>query len=624
MSAQEQKTILVVDDEEPVALAQENALRRLGYRCLVAHSGEAAIERATNDPEIALVLMDVDLGKGIDGREAARRILAVRNLPIVFMSSHPERRNPVAPGLPTFRYVPKNSGDVDMQASIEAAFELFVSHQEARKSEEWQRLILEAVPVAIYVSPLDPATDASWVSGDIEKVTGFTPGEYLAAKDFWRQRLHPDDRERVLASYKAPAAGTEVVLEYRWQCRDGNYKWFHDQAKQKHTPRGIEYFGILMDISERKRAEERLHDSETRYRRLFEAAQDGILILDAATGTITDVNPFLTEMLGYSADEIRGKMIWELGLFRDIIANQANFLELQQKGYIRYEDLPLESADGRRHHVEFVSNVYQVNRQQVIQCNIRDISERKKAENLVRTRLRLVEFAAGHTLAELLQRTLDEVCALTDSPIGFYHFVDPDQVTLTQQGWSTRTLQEFCTATPKGAHYNIEEAGVWVDCIRQKKPVIHNDYAALCHRKGLPEGHAQVRRELVVPIFRDEKIVAVLGIGNKEQEYTDKDIEFVTYFADVAWEITQHKLVEKALEEERIQLRKALDEVRTLRGIIPICANCKQIRDDQGFWSEVESYISSHTDARFSHGICPECRKKLYPDYPDNTQEGES
>jgi PAS domain S-box-containing protein len=140
------------------------------------------------------------------------------------------------------------------------------------------------------------------------------------------------------------------------------------------------YTAIVRDITERKQAEEKLIVSETRYRRLFEAARDGILILDAGTGMIVDVNPFLVEMLGFSFEEFQGKKIWELGFFKDIVANQTNFLELQQKEYVRYEDLPLETVNGRRIEVEFVSNVYQVNHHKVIQCNIRDITERKRAE----------------------------------------------------------------------------------------------------------------------------------------------------------------------------------------------------------------------------------------------------
>ena len=124
-----------------------------------------------------------------------------------------------------------------------------------------------------------------------------------------------------------------------------------------------------------------MHASEIRYRRLFESAKDGILILDAETGQIDDVNPFLIELLGYTHDQFFSKAIWDIGFFKDIIANRENFLELKEKKYIRYDDLPLETADGRKISVEFVSNVYQEDHHNVIQCNIRDITDRKRASN---------------------------------------------------------------------------------------------------------------------------------------------------------------------------------------------------------------------------------------------------
>jgi len=120
--------------------------------------------------------------------------------------------------------------------------------------------------------------------------------------------------------------------------------------------------------------------SELRYRRLFETAQDGILILDFTTGQIEDANPFLTQLLGYSREELVGKRLWEIGAMLDKKSSIEAFAVLQDKGYIRYEDLPLMTKDGAIINVEFVSNAYGVNGDRVIQCNIRDITERKRIE----------------------------------------------------------------------------------------------------------------------------------------------------------------------------------------------------------------------------------------------------
>jgi PAS domain S-box-containing protein len=144
-------------------------------------------------------------------------------------------------------------------------------------------------------------------------------------------------------------------------------------------------------------ADDALRASELSYRRLFEAAQDGILILDVGTGRITDVNPFLVKLLGFPRNEMVGKTVGELSPFKDLVSNQAMLERLQEHGYVRYENLPLETIDGRHIAVEFVSNVYEAGDKKVIQCNIRDITDRKKAELLVNQELefRVVERTAS-------------------------------------------------------------------------------------------------------------------------------------------------------------------------------------------------------------------------------------
>jgi PAS domain S-box-containing protein len=146
---------------------------------------------------------------------------------------------------------------------------------------------------------------------------------------------------------------------------------------------------------ERQSADRALKASEMRYRRLFETAQDGILILNADTGQIDDVNPFLTELLGYPREELLGNKLWEIGPFKDTKASKAEFKKLQLEAYVRYDDLPLETSDGRSINVEFVSNVYQANGSKVIQCNIRDITKRKQAEARLQLQSTALEAAAN-------------------------------------------------------------------------------------------------------------------------------------------------------------------------------------------------------------------------------------
>ena len=135
---------------------------------------------------------------------------------------------------------------------------------------------------------------------------------------------------------------------------------------------------------------EDLQYSELRYRRLFEAARDGILILDAETGRIEDANPFMTELLGYSIKQLLGKELWEIGVFKDIEHSKLAFRQLQQDGVIRYEDLPLVTIGGLRREVEFVSNLYKEDGRYVIQCNIRDITDRKRLERQLEEQARHV------------------------------------------------------------------------------------------------------------------------------------------------------------------------------------------------------------------------------------------
>ncbi|HEU4522733.1 MAG TPA: PAS domain S-box protein, partial [Thermoanaerobaculia bacterium] len=205
----------------------------------------------------------------------------------------------------------------------------------------------------------------------------------------------------------------------------------------------------IRDITERVEATTALRASEERYRRLFETAQDAILILEEASGKIMDANPFVMNLLGYSLDELVGKELWEIGLFSDRDQSRAAMSDLQKSGYIRYEDMPLQTKRGQRVEVEFVSNSYMVGDLKVIQCNIRDITDRKWAEEAARVsgvRFRFLAEAmpimiftatpdgridyVNRQLTDFTGMTSEEICA-----VGNLTFADADGFKEHSQRW---------------------------------------------------------------------------------------------------------------------------------------------------------------------------------------------
>ncbi len=291
-----------------------------------------------------------------------------------------------------------------------------------------------------------------------------------------------------------------------------------------------------------------IRESENRYHALFDHSPDGIVIVDPETTRFIDFNDQACRQLGYSREEFGSLHLVEIECSESVDAVSAHIQRIIRDGSDEFDTkLVTRQGDARITHVK--AQFTNIRGKYVYHCIWRDITKEKKEEQLLQARLHLIEFGYTSRLDELLTETLDKVEELTGSQIGFYHFLQDDQRTLTLHAWSTRTSKDFCRAEGGGSHYDIDKAGVWVDCIHQRKPVVHNDYAALPHRKGMPPGHAGVIRELVVPIFRSDRIVGILGIGNKASDYTEEDTEIVSRFADLSWDIAERKQVQESLLE---------------------------------------------------------------------------
>ena len=318
---------------------------------------------------------------------------------------------------------------------------------------------------------------------------------------------------------------------------------------------------LEMQNEELKRANALVEETRNRYVHLYEFAPIGYLTFDE-NGMVLEANLTVAVQLGIE----RGILIKRP--FQDFIvpADRDKFRYHLNKVITSKKrqscEIGLMTKSGSDFHA-LLDTLFMLDSagKKLCRTTATDITERKRAESLVNVRLSLLEFAASHSSEELLQKTLDEIGQFTNSPIGFLHFVESDQKTLSLQAWSTRTLAEFCTAEGKGAHYPIEKAGVWVDCVHEKRPIIHNAYSTLLHRKGLPNGHPPVIRELVVPIMRSNRVVAILGIGNKPEDYTQQDIVVASYLADVAWEIAMRKFAEEELEKAYKKLYSVFESI---------------------------------------------------------------
>lgn len=254
------------------------------------------------------------------------------------------------------------------------------------KSEEHLRYALQAAAAGAWDWDIR-SDDVVW-SPENYKLYDVDPAQGPPRYADWESRLHPEDRDRVNVYARGVLEGqqAEFRMEFRVVSREGTVRWLLGLGRVEYDGDGqpLRMSGLNLDLTDRKRKETVLKISETRYRRLFESAKDGILILDSRTSTITHANPFIAELLGYSLEEMQGKELWQIGLFLDAEASKKAMQELQEKGYIRYEDLPLQTKAGRRIHVEFVSNRYDEDGEAVIQCNIRDISDRKRLEESLR------------------------------------------------------------------------------------------------------------------------------------------------------------------------------------------------------------------------------------------------
>ena len=374
----------------------------------------------------------------------------------------------------------------------------------------------------------------------------------------WIELWAPEDQHCVREAVNAARHSAPGHFQAYCPSESGTPRWWDVLISPicHGTGSPMQLLAVSRDITEQKQTTQLLHDSREQYQMLFHKMLNGFalcrMMYDEGRPVdfqYLDVNLAFETITGLK--DVVGKRVSELipGIqeanpelfeFYGRVADTGNPESLES--YLPGLDLWL-SIEAHSPAKGTFAAIFE------------DTTEHRREESILSAHQRLMEFAVAHDLPSFLQKTLDEVTAITHSTVGCYYLVDQDQKTLSWQAGSPHTVNGQNTAKEPCSHPPIEKAGVWVDAIRTREPVVHNDLSRLTARKSLLEGHCDVLRELVVPIVRGDLIVAILGVGNKPIPYDEPDVRIVTYFADVAGEIAEHKAIEIALAQGEKRFR---------------------------------------------------------------------
>lgn len=432
---------------------------------------------------------------------------------------------------------------MDVTASRELANRL------AATEERWS-FALQGAGLGVWDWNLDTG-EVFW-SKDWLGMLGYGEGELTPTPEVWRALLHPEDRDRVEAyaqAFMADSVG-RYELEFRLRHRQGQWLDILSRATLARdadgrviSPRRL--VGTHLDLTERKALQRTIEVAGLRYEAMRETTPIGFCVV-SPEGHILEVNDTYCRQTGYSRAELENLSLIDLDALETHEQSSARIARIMSSGAERFETQQ-RRKDGQLWHVE-VTVSYSTLEGGRFFCFLHDISVRKREQRLIELRQRLLEMLPQGDQDQLLRFALDVAEELTDSQIGFLHFVLPNQQEIALQVWSSRTLAEMCSAEGGGRHYPISQAGVWADCIHQRRPLIHNGYAQLPHRKGLPEGHAPMLREATVPLIVDGQVQAVIGVGNKACDYHDGDLDVLRQILEMVMDFAERIKVGQRLE----------------------------------------------------------------------------
>jgi PAS domain S-box-containing protein len=437
-------------------------------------------------------------------------------------------------------------------------------------TEERRRALFEAVldPILVFEQESGLIVECNQAA---EQYFGRPRSELLALRQCALQPRGCEGREGVSGSFAQLLAGAGLVDNVSLLCAGNELRLAQVQASRYQMQGKTLIVGVFRDVTEKKKYQEQLQQSEERYRTLFNQSLDAISIQEGLPPRFTWVNPAFCALFGYEAEEVYRLNSSEI--YNLVYADDQELVRQSLKSRLEGDQEEARYAfrivrkDGGLRWVDVTGRRIQREGAPMNLSLYRDTTEKRAAEeDILRNEARLLAlvnilqhpFSSGQ---EFLDFALEEAIRLTNSKLGYiYHFDDARKLFILNT-WSKEVMKECSVAKPQTC-YELGKTGLWGEAVRQRKPVVVNDFQAHSPlKKGYPEGHAHLRSFMSIPVFKGERIVSVVGVANKETDYTPADIYQLTLLMDSVWSVLDRQASEAALREKEAQLASLSDNL---------------------------------------------------------------
>jgi PAS domain S-box-containing protein len=569
--------ILLLEDTPADAELNEHALRKAGmvFESLCVDQRDAFIAALT-DFRPDLILADYRL-PGFDGTEALKIAQQQQPLaPFIFVTGTmgedaavESLRNGASDYLLKDRLSRLPEAVNHALAEARGKAKLEQTKQALESSEARFRAMVETT--SDWIWEVDAQGRYTYASPAVQTLLGYTPEEVIGRTPF--ELMPPAEAAWIGHRFAELATTRQPINQLENVClhRDGHRVILETSGVPVFAPDGefAGYRGIDRDITSRHLIEAELHDANARAAMLADLMQRAAQPFSQSfpNGQLGIHNQAFLDLVGYSeADFASINLATDLTPPEWLAAETIKLDELHRTGHpVHYEKEYLRK-DGSRVPIELLVHLIRdaAGQPKYYFAFITNITERRQTESRLAAQARLAQALlelplAAETLDEaaFMQRGQELAEELTHSQIAFIHFVNDDQETIELVAWSRRTLENYCHAA-FDKHYPVSQAGIWADALRQRTPVMINDYANATDKHGLPEGHAHLERLISVPVIEGGLVRMMTGVGNKPTPYTETDVEMVQLISNEVWRIVRQRRSENALRENEARLRSIL------------------------------------------------------------------